>query len=124
MRAGKLAVIKQQRLRVARLPGGVESPVAGDDVEPTIAVKIPGGDAVPPADKSVEAEIRCDFTELAGLILKHPQWPPLTGQDQLRKPVAVQITEHRATDQADILQHLAVRRVQHEPSSLIAIQRR
>src|SRR5438552_75687 len=100
----EVSVVEEGGMFSAGLINAVEAPVGRDDIHSTIAVKIAGGHALPPAGKLGQAQFRCRFGELPTFIAKDTDGPPFAGEDQLRESIAVEITEDGAIHKTDLRQ--------------------
>src|SRR5437016_12449499 len=99
----------------------VLAPIAGDDVQPAVAIQITGSDSVPPASQvgecrvlSVECRIRgwykreVRFGESAMIVVEDPDRAPFAGQDQFRESIAIQIAPDRTADHSNVLKQFGI----------------
>ena len=117
-----VAKIKPRGMLAAGVTGTVESPVADNKVQSPVAVEVSGGHAGPPTREASETQFFGGFTQFAGLVFEHPHRAPFTGQNQFRKPIAIDIAPNRAANQADILKKAAVLSVQLPLPAVVAIK--
>ena len=106
---------------VAGVIGTIEPPIASHDVRPAVAVEVASRHPCPPPGVLAQAPLRSDVAKFPGLILEEPDRSPFTGQDQLRKTIAIQVAPHRSTDQSDFVQHSSVGRLDPPLPSLLPV---
>ena len=111
----KISVIKQGGM-VRR--GGVitvEAPIAGDNVETSVLVEIADSDSLPPSGELQETQRFGRFEKPAVIIVEDSEWSPVTGEDQFRESVRVEVAENSRADQARLFKtvDLAVSRFEY-----------
>src|SRR5438128_512595 len=82
----------------------VSAPVAGDDVHPTVVIKITNCDAIPWTDPPAETELRGNFGESTVSKCINSDRPPLAGEKQFRNAVSVQIAPGCSAHEADVFE--------------------
>ena len=82
----QFAEIDGQWLLRRGLVPGVEAPIAGDDIEPAVAIEIGGGHAIPPARNVRQTAFAGAFGQLAFLVLKDTDGTPFAGQYSSGQP--------------------------------------
>ena len=102
------------------VPRAVHAPVARHDVEASVAIEISRRDAVPPAGAFVQAERGGGLPQLALVVLINANRPPLAGENQFRKSIAIQIAEDRAADESSFCERGGVGCVEFQDAAVIA----
>ena len=100
--ASDVGVDKMRHPFFTVLEVAVQSPVAGEQVEPAVIVKVSSDQRLPNAQPLVEPPRFCRVGEFATVVLENTDRPPLGRQRQFRQKIVVQINEHSSTHQADV----------------------
>ena len=100
--AADVGVDKMRHPFFTVLEVAVQSPVAGEQVEPAVIVKVSSDQRLPNARPLVEPPRFCRVGEFATVVLENTDRPPLGRQRQFRQRIVVQINEHGSRHQADV----------------------
>lgn len=84
------------------LVGGVEAPVAGDQVDAAVAIEVGGGEGLPESVERCEAAFAGGFDEGRAALEEDADGAPFAGQGEIDEAIAIEIRQGDARHQPDL----------------------
>src|SRR5262245_41138481 len=84
----------------------VSAPIAGDDIQLAIGVKIAHRNGIPFSNVIGKVQFRGDFSERVVLSFENANWTPFASENEFRSGVAGNVAPHSAVDEADVRKFL------------------